>query len=131
MTEQQAIRIIKEEKSWESDDRKIDAFIIAVDAIEEIQKYRAIGTLEELNSLITESEEEFNMLIEYIAIGTPNECRAAVEKQQTMDWDAKYDECVCPKCGTLNTTWEKRANTVKHDKVYCWHCGQSVEFRLE
>ena len=47
MTEKDAIKIIKEEKSWESDNRKIDAFIIAIDSLEEIQKYREIGTLEE------------------------------------------------------------------------------------
>ena len=38
MTEQQAIKIIKEEKNWESDDRKIDAFIMAIDALEEIKQ---------------------------------------------------------------------------------------------
>lgn len=42
MTEQQAIKIINEEKSWESDDRKIDAFIMAVDALEEIHHYREL-----------------------------------------------------------------------------------------
>lgn len=34
MTEQQAIKILKEEKSWESDDRKIDAFIMGIEALE-------------------------------------------------------------------------------------------------
>ena len=70
MTEQQAIKIIKEEKSWESDDRKIDAFILAIDALEEIKQYRAIGTVEE--------------------------CRAAVEKQKEMI--AYCDENDCADC---------------------------------
>ena len=34
MTEQQAIKILKEEKSWESDDRKIDAFVMGIEALE-------------------------------------------------------------------------------------------------
>lgn len=34
MTEQQAIKILKEEKSWESDDRKIDAFLMGIEALE-------------------------------------------------------------------------------------------------
>lgn len=34
MTENKAIQILKEEKSWGSDDRKIDAFIMAIQAIE-------------------------------------------------------------------------------------------------
>lgn len=153
MTEKEAIKIINEEKSWESDNRKIDAFIIAIDSLEEVQKYRELE--KKLNGvdlvmlanhwmeMAAEGEvkgyqrgrvltnEDADQWDAYKEIGTPEECREALEKQQTMDWDAKYDECVCPKCGTLNTTWEKRANTVKHDKVYCWHCGQSVEFRLE
>ena len=42
MTEQQAIKILKEEKSWESDDRKIDAFLMGIEALEkqnELKKY--------------------------------------------------------------------------------------------
>ena len=65
MTEQQAIKIIKEEKSCESDERKIDAFIMAIDALEEIQKYRVVGT--------------------------PEECRAAVEKQKEIKNNAVDD----------------------------------------
>ena len=33
MTNKQAIKILQEEKSWESDDRKIDAFNSGIDAI--------------------------------------------------------------------------------------------------
>lgn len=69
-----------------------------------------------------------DLLDEYQSIGTPEECRAAVEKQTTMYWDAKHDECICPRCATHNPTWNMRAKTVEHDKAYCWHCGQSVEF---
>lgn len=66
-------------------------------------------------------------LADYEDISPVEECREAMEKQTTMDWDAKHDECICPRCATLNPTWEKRAKTVKHDKVYCWHCGQAIE----
>lgn len=34
MNNQQAIKILKEEKSWESNDRKIDAFNMAIEALE-------------------------------------------------------------------------------------------------
>ena len=47
MTENQAIKILEEKKSWESDDRIIDAFIMAIEALKEIQQYKAIGTVEE------------------------------------------------------------------------------------
>ena len=99
MTEQQAIKIIKEEKSWESDDRKIDAFIMAIDALEEIKKYRAIGTVEE--------------------------CRAAVEKQKERK-PIKYDKMAlwdyaCPKCGEplIKTNYEYK---------YCDMCGQKLDW---
>ena len=101
MTEQQDIKIIKEEKSWESDDRKIDAFIMAIDALEEIKKYRAIGTVEE--------------------------CRAAVEKQKakkpqkTESEGYRYtDTYRCPNCGG-NFSRTGIAN-------YCYHCGQKLDW---
>lgn len=77
----------------------------AINALEEIQKYRAIGT--------------------------PEECRAAVEKQKEKK-PIRNDKCTCPSCGTHNEVFKKRRNTVAHDVVYCWHCGQAVEIdRLE
>lgn len=77
----------------------------AITALEEIQKYRAIGT--------------------------PEECRAAVEKQRAKK-PIRNDKCTCPSCGTHNEVFKKRRNTVAHDVVYCWHCGQAVEIdRLE
>lgn len=47
MTENQAIKIIKQEKQWESNARICDAFDVAIQAIKEVQAYRAIGTVEE------------------------------------------------------------------------------------
>lgn len=73
-----------------------------IKALEEVQQYRAIGTLEE--------------------------CRAAVEKQTTME-PIRMDKCTCPSCGTYNEVWKKRRNTLPSDIVYCWHCGQAVEIK--
>lgn len=42
MNEQQAIKILKEEKSWESDNRKIDAFNIGINALEKQIKIKEI-----------------------------------------------------------------------------------------
>lgn len=57
MNEQQAIKILQEEKSWESDDRKIDAFIMGIEALEEIQQYRAIGTVQHCREAVEKSQE--------------------------------------------------------------------------
>ncbi len=79
-----------------------EAKTVAVQALEEIQQYRAIGTLEE--------------------------CRAAVKKQ-TIEKPIYNDKCTCPSCYTHNEVWEKRRNTVGSDIVHCWHCGQAVEIK--
>ena len=75
---------------------------MAIKALEEIQQYRAIGTVEE--------------------------CRAAVKKQ-AIGKPIYNDKCTCPSCYTHNEVWEKRRNTVGSDIVYCWHCGQAVEIK--
>lgn len=73
----------------------------------------------------------FEELEQYRAIGTPEECRASVKKQ-TSKKHIRNDKCTCPSCGTYNEVFKKRRNTVAHDIVYCWHCGQAVEIdRLE
>lgn len=78
---------------------------LAITALEEIQQYRAIGTVEE--------------------------CREAVEKQREKE-PIRIDKCTCPSCGTYNETVKKRRSTVSEDTVYCWHCGQAMDItRLE
>ena len=66
----------------------------AINALEEIQQYRAIGTLEE--------------------------CRAAMEKQKPHKWERRIENDVrCPFCGTMTTkTYEHR---------YCSSCGHGLE----
>lgn len=69
------------------------ALSVAIKALEEVQQYRAIGTVEGLKSLKENGAftgEELAQLAamqmwlrDYEKIGTPEECRAAVEKQKT------------------------------------------------
>lgn len=67
---------------------------------------------------------------QYRAIGTPEECRAAMEKQKEKN-PIRLDKCTCPSCGTYNEVWKKRRNTLPSDVVHCWHCGQAVEIFRE
>ena len=69
-------------------------------------------------------------LKQYRAIGTPEECRAAMEKQKEKN-PIRLDKCTCPSCGTYNEVWKKRRNTLPSDVVHCWHCGQAVEIFRE
>lgn len=80
------------------------------------------GREERANTILAMVEE----LKQYREIGTPEECRAAVDKRTVMK-PIRMDKCTCPSCGTHNEVWKKRRNTLPSDIVYCWHCGQAVE----
>lgn len=82
-------------------DLAIKAKQTAINALEEVQQYRAIGTLEELkeamkyvwlvkkHGTIGKALEE---CAEYESIGTPEECRAAMEKQIVEKELESHDE---------------------------------------
>ena len=85
-----------------------EAKTVAVQALEEVQQYRAIGTLEE--------------------------CRAAVEKQTARrpdyegdgyaDGHLVYDTWICPCCG--------KHYEVDYDNYnYCPDCGQKLDWSDE
>ena len=112
MTEQRAIKILKEEMGWESDSGKIKAFAMGIAALEEIQQYREIekrledmyggqlplasyvdmlehalkepGKSHPVNARIL-TYEDADAWEAYKAIGTPEECRAAIEKQRAKE----------------------------------------------
>lgn len=120
------------------DQEFVDTLYIAIKALGELPQYRAIGTVEEL-----ETASKYLRLVkmcgtvgkvieecaEYEEIGTPEECRAAVEQQipkrptlcksdeQTIRYTADYR---CPKCNGM-FTGTGIAN-------YCYHCGQKLDW---
>lgn len=75
-----------------------DAIIEAIGCMEEVEQYRAFGTVEEL--------------------------KEAREKQVAKK--PKY-KTTCERCGTHNSVWGKLANPKGHSVVYCWNCGQANE----
>ena len=77
-----------------------------ISSLEEIQKYREIGTVEE--------------------------CREAVEKQKPkkprLNYKPKFFRkatYTCPRCG--NCCLEEFANERQNNR-YCWDCGQKIDF---
>ena len=89
------------------------------------------GTVGEHKEAVEMAIKALEEIKQYRTIGTPEECRAAVEKQKSKT-PIRNDKCTCPSCGTHNEVFKKRRNTVTHDIAYCWHCGQAVEIdRLE
>lgn len=113
MTESEAVEWIKELKGSEEilefyyAESFIKACDMAIQALEEVQQYRAIGT--------------------------PEECRAAREKQmpkkpyhisQVDDNDNANVEC--PAC---HATTDYAVNVIK--RGYCWKCGQLLDWSDE
>lgn len=109
-----------------------------IKALEELRQYRAIGTLEELKVAmkyvyLAKKHGTVGQVIEncvkYEEIGTPEECRAAVEKQTAKKPDYEgdgysdghlvYDTWICPSCG--------QNYEVDFDNYdYCPNCGQKI-----
>lgn len=89
MTEQEAIEKIKD-LSDRGYPTLRTATEIAIKALEEVQQYREIGTVEEckeLASIVNMAEKEvlakiIDEWLLYSKIGTVEECREAVEKQK-------------------------------------------------
>lgn len=142
MTENEAIeslRYLKEELEDDSPDMfvyttgSIEALNVAIKALEEIQKYRAIGTDEyfkECADILNKSESnELAKIIDgwilYHKIGTVEECREAREKQRAKNpINKRYEEedfeyvGGCPCCG----------NIVGEEWTYCFKCGQRLDW---
>ena len=117
----------------------VQATQMAFKALEEIQQYRALGTVEELTQAakymhLAKKNGTIGKVIdecaEYEAIGTVEECRTAMEKQTPKrpdyegdgyaDGQLVYDTWVCPCCG--------RRYEVDYDEYdYCPYCGQKIK----
>lgn len=103
MTENEAIEVLKDfgkQVSVKADGAYQStigekACDVAIKALEEVQKYRAIGT--------------------------PEECRAAMKKQTTKKIESPW----CPCCGKFLTT------EYMNKRYHCIYCGQLLEWEGE
>jgi hypothetical protein len=112
-----------------------NAYDMAIKALEEVQQYRAIGTVEEL-----ETASKYLRLVkkhgtvgkaieacaEYEGIGTVEECRESIEKQRRKIVKNQYGTNYvlkagyCPVCGCgVTARWD-----------YCQCCGQKLNWRM-
>ncbi len=78
------------------------------------------------SAIVTQAADAIKALSADGEIGTVEEFRNIMEKSKAKK-PIRIDMCTCPKCGTYNEAVKKRRNTVHHDIVYCWHCGQAME----
>lgn len=108
MTENEAINILKVNAAISASQTAFcDAVKVATDALEEIQQYRANGM-----------------------VGTAEECREAMEKQQKRKplYDRALRVLYCPDCGSSlqKVTDEKEMTTDGAIPHYCSNCGQAI-----
>ena len=122
MDENKAIKIIRQEMEWESKSSTLRAFEKAIEALEEIQQYRAIGTAEELQEMKKDFAEALSDWRQYRKVGTLEECRAAVEKQTAKRPRIMGNAMICPSC----------PRCFKSDNsAYCPSCGQKLKWEDE
>ncbi|MBT9667641.1 hypothetical protein [Roseburia hominis] len=97
-------------------------FMMAI--LDEVQKYRAIGTAEELQDMKSNYFEALSDWRQYRKIGTLEECRAAVEKQtaKKVMHNKKVNIYFCPIC-------ERKCNYMH--SLYCSGCGQKLDWSDE
>ena len=143
MTENEAVEIIGLHYGEYYMPKKMkEAFDMAITALEEIQQYRAIGTVEECKELASiikkaESNELAKVIdewIKYKKIGTVEECRKATEKQKPKkcieDSCPDHTHYKCPSCGKIQKT-KYDNSTFGCILNNCSNCGQALEVEVE
>lgn len=146
MTESEAIEKLKNMRLFmqiedENNDCKFTeddykANEMAIQALEEVQQYRAIGTPEELQDMKSNYFEALSDWRQYRKIGTLEECRTAREKQISEkpimkqyfeNSEEKY--LCCPTCGEILTDRIPFKN--KDFYFHCMNCGQAFDWSDE
>lgn len=155
MTEQEAKLILDVRISrFDHAEDVNEALEIAKQALEEIQRYRGIGTVEEIKTVKKYIElkkrcgtpsNTIDLCAEYAAIGTVEECREAVEKQQKHGTegqvnrmsDLKITKCTgegqgsCKRCndyGIWNRHWMSMLYKIEgYEGCYCSECVKEIK----
>lgn len=125
MTENDAKTFLKIEK--ECINRNCDRNCAQCDIVQKV---------EDLNSAYDAAIKALEEVQQYRAIGTPEECRTAVEKQmpkRPKEYEDKYYGC--PTCGNvLLHKWEKYPDKLmdkSNGLPYCLGCGQKLDWSDE
>ena len=137
MTESEAIKILKKDSCYECAQgadsplnceyggcRVAKATRVAIQALEEVQQYRTIGTPEELQDMKSNYFEALSDWRQYRKIGTLEECRTAREKQipKKPDFTEDKEFALCPCCNGKGLLDKQK---------YCDNCGQKLDWSDE
>lgn len=141
MTENKAIEIIEYIKTFDEMNfgATKNALDMAIKAFEEIQEYRAIGTVEGYEAAIKSSIENYNLMKEYKAklqdyeaIGTVEELKALKEKNEPKkpipsDYE-KYMDVVENAKFLRGAYWCPNCKHTVRSGTYCEDCGQKLDW---
>lgn len=104
MTEQEAIKLLKIKRTFNNgSNADVEAIDMAISALEEIQQYRALGTVEDIKKIINflslDGEkgliDDMNMLNQYRMLGTVEEfknCKDILSKAEADELSKVIDE---------------------------------------
>ena len=142
MKENEAIEALKLEGGLEITGRPIrvakffEGIDVAIKALEEIQRWHTSEINPKIKNLFANTStqichncdhkdeyiEELEAEVEeYSSIGTPEECKAATEKQTAKKMESPW----CPCCGKFLTT------EYMNKWYHCIYCGQLLEWEGE
>lgn len=133
--ESEAIECLKSNKPTSGYMMLQESIDVAIQALEEVQQYRAIGMPEELQDMKRNYFEALSDWRQYRKIGTLEECRTAVEKQTARKgirekikegYNRGMHHYYCPVC------YEKGDLRNKCNVgLYCSDCGQKLDWSDE
>lgn len=125
MTESEAIREFQQNIDMPfGSNISREASKLAIQALEEVQQYRTIGTPEELQDMKSDYFEALSDWRQYRKIGTLEECRTAREKQTPKKPDFTEDKefALCPCCN---------GKSLLNKQKYCDNCGRKLDWSDE
>ena len=107
-----------------------DAIIEAIGCMDEVDQYRALGTVEELKNQKHNLSVAYKIIDDYRKIGTVEELKEAREKQvaKKVIVEDDGDSLLCPSCGL---ELMGSINDPDHDPYYCFECGQALKWGEE
>ena len=145
MTENEIIKMLEVEKAYmdsHAGRSQSEALAYAIEAVKEIQQYRAIGTVEELKSLkengafsgieLAQIASMQMKLKEYQSIGTIDEFKALKEKNEPykpQEYEDRYYACKCD--NILLPKWRKYPTELMpktEGLPHCMACGQKLDW---
>lgn len=109
-----------------------EAMELAIKVFEEIQQYRELGAVEEIAYCIKQSEEEFNMLIEYLHIGTIEEFKELKEKSMAKHIEIQQwidTKCVCGHIFSKHYGDGYHTVPYQNRTKHCPNCGQKLDWK--